>query len=153
VRLDPNAVEKIGPVPFVLFVAVVGGGLQSAGEFAPKNAAGALGAFLILNCAAVVLWWVSVRRRRWSVWSTACQLALALGLAQIISFALVIPRLVPADVHLQWLDVSKTELFTQLWLSPIRFVAASLLVAFGRLLPGSGRGQAGRSALASGEGS
>lgn len=152
-RLGPNAVEELGAVSFVVFVALVGGVVQSIGEFAPKNAAGAIGAFLTLNGVAVVVWWVSVRRRRWSVWNTACQLALASSLAQIISFALVVPRNVPADVHLQSLDVSKMELFTQLSLIPIRFLAAALLVAFGRLLPGSGRGQGGRAAVASREAS
>ena len=141
-RLSLTEVEKLTPAPFVLVAGLFGGALQAAAEFVHDRAAGAI-AFLAVNGAAVLLWWLSVRRRQHSVWSAAGQITLSLALAQILSFGLVIPRVVPANVHLRWLDVAETEFFTQLWLSPLRFVGAVLLVAFGRFLPGSGRGHAG----------
>lgn len=134
-----NEVEKLAPVPFVLLAGLIGGVLQSLGEFAHNTVAGALVAYLILTGAAIILWWVSVRRRRYSVWSTAVQIAVAVTLAQIVSFAMVVPRVLPANVHLQWLDVAETELFTQLGWSPLRFLEAAILIALGRLLPGSAR--------------
>jgi hypothetical protein len=152
-RLGLNELEKIAAVPFILFAGLVGGGLQSLGEFA-RNGTGALVAFFIVIGAAVVLWWASVRRRRYSVWRAAFHLTVAMALSQVISFALVVPRTAHAEgVQIDWLNAIEQVLWVQLALSPIRFIGAALLVALGRLLPGSGRGEVGRRAAASAEGS
>jgi hypothetical protein len=94
---------------------------------------------LLWATAATVLWWLSVRRRQYSVWMAAFQITCVMGLTQIGSFALVTAHVIPANVHLDLLSVSQVEVVTQLELSPLRFVEALLIVALGRLLPGSGR--------------
>jgi cytochrome bd-type quinol oxidase subunit 2 len=149
VRLGLREVEKLPSVPFVLFAGAVGGVVQGLSEFVRNSAASALGAFLVLTGAAIVLWWLSVRRRQYAIWSAACQVAVVIGLAQLISLALVIPRVVPANVQLQLRDVATTALVTQLVLSPLRFLEAAVGIALGRQLPGSGRGRARAPAAAS----
>jgi hypothetical protein len=142
VRLDLREIENLSGPAFVLLAGSAGGVLEGVTELVHYRPVGAFATFVMLNAAAVILWWLGVRRRQYSVWHTALQLTLIIGLAQLISFALVIPRAVPANVHLLWPDVVQTELVTQLTLSAIRFPAAIILVVLGRFLPGSGRSYA-----------
>ena len=141
-RLGLRELESLSPIAFVLCTGAVGGVLQALAEFVHNTTLGALSAALLLGAAAVVLWWLSVRRRQHAVWSAACQIAFAVGLAQLLSFALVIPRVVPGNVHLRWLDVTTTAIVTQAALTPIRFLVAAVAVALGRPLRASGGGSA-----------
>lgn len=140
-RLSLRDIEKIAPVPFVILIGMIGGALQGALEFVKTSVAGGFAAILILGAATAVLGWITVRRRQHNVWSAAFQVVCAIGLSQLVALALIIPRAVPASVHLEWRDVAINALVPQLILSPTRFVAAAVLVALGRMLPGSGRGR------------
>jgi hypothetical protein len=138
VRLTLSQIEEPAPTPFVLLVGMIGGVLQSIPSLATQGStAGALVASLIVGVAAVGLWWVSVRRRRFSVWRTAWHLTLALDLAHMLALSFVLVR-IPGKLPVSWLDTSETILMTVVALSPLRFSAATVLLAFGRMLPGSG---------------
>lgn len=140
-RLSIRELETVSPVSFVLFAGAVGGVLQGLAEFVHNTSIGAIGAALVLGAAAIVLWWLGVRRRQHGVWSAACQIALAMALAELVALAFVIPRLVPANLHLTWRDVTTTAVLTQAALTPIRFVVAAVAVALGRQLRASGSGR------------
>ncbi len=148
-RLSLRELDKLPAAAFVLFAGSVGGVLLGSSEFAPNTGPGAVAAFAIRITAGVAVCWLGVRRRQHAVLSTALQLTLIVGLAQMIAFALSVPRAVPADVHLEWRDVAQTELFTQLVLSPIRFVEAAVLVAIGRARPRGGRSRNNQATSAS----
>jgi hypothetical protein len=137
VRLGSTRIEELPPGPFVFLVGAVGGVLQVIPEFLSEyfGIASALSGQLVVNLAAIVLWWTAVRRRRSSVWWTAWHLTLALALAQVLA---VLLSLAIVNVRVPLADLVWPMLTALLGLSPIRFLGSAVLVAVGRLLPGSG---------------
>jgi peptidoglycan biosynthesis protein MviN/MurJ (putative lipid II flippase) len=101
---------------------------------------GALAALLAAWAAAVTLWWTTVRRRQHNVWSAGFQIACIPALAQLIALAVIVTDAVAPTEQLQWQDVVNKALPPQLVLTPFRFVGAVLLIAVGRMLPGTGGG-------------
>lgn len=142
-----TGLEDLSPGRFILLVAVIGGVLHSyPGSYLEQATARTIVALAIVtDAAAVLLWWIAVRRRRFSVWKTALHVMLALDLADALALLLSIAML-SLDVreHLlstlvqQPLSTSLGELVPPyVVVSAIRFVGAAVLVAIGRRLPGS----------------
>jgi hypothetical protein len=69
--------------------------------------------------AAILVGWVAVRRRRYSIWWTAWHLSLALAVADLLQMGLGF-----ADASI-------------LVRSPFRFLGSAVVVAFARLLWGN----------------
>jgi hypothetical protein len=135
-RLDLNEIERLPPAPFILFVGATGGVLQALPSiWGRDHIAIGLVTQVGVQGAALLLWWVAVRRRRFSVWRTALHLMLALDLAHVIGLLLSL-----SSVGMQFKASWATPLLSAvLGMSPFRFLGALALVAMGRLLPGSGK--------------
>jgi len=148
VRLSLSRLEELTAVPYILFVGMTWGVLVILPSFAaPTGRPGFVTALLVgaaTGGGAVLLWWASVRRRRFSVWASALHATLALALADAVAMALGLsfahaPGEIPATVRVLSRHNLMLTFEVILALSPVRFVAAAVLLAFGRLLPGSGR--------------
>ena len=130
---------------FILLVGAIGGVLRSYPASCVEHATVRLVfvLFVLTDAAAVLLWWVAVRRRRFSVWKTALHVMLGLDLADALGFGLILAMLsldarrhmVNAVVHKPVMDL------VGVFAAPIliRFVVAAAAVAFGRVLPGRGK--------------
>lgn len=144
-------VEELTALRFVLIVAVIGGVLSSmpALFFGNTGFAGSIFAALTVGAAlellwfgaAILLWWVAVRRRQYSVWSTALHLTLALTLSGVLELALSYVaasiatngKFAMALIHGP-LSASSAGIVLVLIRSPIWFIGAACLVSLGRFL-------------------
>ncbi|MDP1860093.1 MAG: hypothetical protein Q8K82_15565 [Gemmatimonadaceae bacterium] len=148
VRLIAAHLESLPATHFVLLVATVGGVLRSVpGYLAGRTAAGALFTVALISAATILLWWVAVRRRQFSVWRVAWHLVVALALADLFAFGITL-ALVSIDAQGKLArDLAHMPLSTFLGafvppipiLGAVRFVIASVLIGVGRHLPGSGK--------------
>lgn len=139
-RLVPTQIEELSSTSFVLIVGMTFGVLQTVRELPglQTTVAGPLLVQLILTLAAVFVWWAAVRRRRFSVWWAAWHLVLAWDLADVLAVGATVARF-RVHIHTPWLDVIENTFSPLLVLSPIRFLKSAVLLAVGRLLPGSAK--------------
>jgi hypothetical protein len=146
-------VEALSAVRFVLLVGLVGGALQGMPRFLLSGTAapGAhLAGLLVVGVSAVFsltaaafLWWIAVRRRRWSLWTTAAHVTLGLALADVLASALGMVagsidtngRLAQLIARDPW-NFASSSLVLPLMRSPLWFFGAATTVALGRHLSG-----------------
>lgn len=134
-RADRRDIDSLGPLSFVLFVGTGGGVFQALIQLAQPGRAAARGAVaLTFTVAAAIVWWLGVRRRRYSAWSIALQFTAAMALADLMSLAIVIPAFVPEVSEISWRDAAGAIGTAQLGLSLIRFPVVLALVAAGRFV-------------------
>jgi hypothetical protein len=148
VRAILARVESLPAMSFILVVAAIAGVLRSVpGYLVRDNRGGALFTVIITYTAAMLLWWVAVRRRQFSVWRLAWHLVVALALADMLGFA-VSMAMFSIDTRgdaAQHLMQTPLTTFLGAFVPPIlvfglvRFIGAALLLGLGRRLPGSGR--------------
>lgn len=144
-----TGIEDLSPGRFILLVGVLGAVLRSYPGFYLEHASARtiLVLAVVTDAAAVALWWVAVRRRRFPVWKTALHVMLALDLADALGFLLTIAmlslnvrgHLVNTIAHEPLLTFLGGFATPYVVFSAIRFVGAAVLVAIGRRLPGSGK--------------
>lgn len=137
-RAAIRRIERLAPAPFVLILGTGGGLIQSLIGLTQPRGAAAIGAGLLTFTAAAIVWWLGVRRRRYSVWSIALQLTAAIALADLIGLAIVMLVFVSDMRHVPWRDAAVSAGTAQLGLSLIQFPVALALIAAGRFLPGIG---------------
>lgn len=140
--------EQLAPPHFVLAVAGIGAILQGMPSvLLPHTAVAALSTAILMGVAAILLWWVAVRRRQFSVWRMAWQLVVALALADTLALGLSL-ALASIQTHgdvAQHLLETPVSTFLGAFVPPllilggVRFLLAAALLSLGRLLPGSGR--------------
>lgn len=140
-RATLRDLEALAAVPFVLVTGTLGGLLLCLGEVVQPRGAAVLAVGLLVLATAALVCWIGMRRRRYSVWSTALQLTVAAILAQLIAIPVVIAMLFegPGPRQLQWHDVVVQMASAQLAMSPLAFALALVLVAAGRAVPGHGQ--------------
>lgn len=146
-------IEALAAVPFVLLVGLIGGALQGvprfllsgSGAMRPHLAQFVVGGVTstLYWTAAALLWWIAVRRRRWSLWATATQVAFGLVVADILSngLAMVAAAIdtngaVVKAVGREPLIFASSNLGLTVIRSPFWFVGAAIAVALGRHLSG-----------------
>ncbi len=149
IRLLSTRLENLSPSRFILLVGVIGGVLRSyPGTYLDHATIRMIVALAIItDAAAVLLWWVAVRRRRFSFWKTALHVMLALDLADALALLLSIAmlsldargHLVNTFVHQPLSTILGGLVPPYVVFSAIRFLGAAVLVAIGRRLPGSGQ--------------
>jgi hypothetical protein len=146
-------IEALPGVRFVLLVGLVGGALQGIPRFLLSGTAAPaprLAGVLVVGISVVVwwtaalfLWWIAVRRRRWSLWTTATHVTLGLALADVLTSALGLVagsidtngRLALLIARDPW-NFASSNLVSALIRSPLWFFGAALAVALGRHLDG-----------------
>ena len=148
-RILSKQIEQLSAGRFILLVGAIGGVLRSypASYVDHATAGTALTLAVVTGLAAVLLWWVSVRRRRSSIWMTALHVMLALDLADALGLFLTVAmmsldergHLVGTLMHQSVMSFLAGFVPPYLVLSPIRFLVAAAAVAVGRQLPGSGQ--------------
>lgn len=144
-------IEGLAAMPFVLFVGLGGGALQSVPRFFVSGTDGprpqlaqllAISVTAVLWCAAAAfLWWIAVRRRQWSLWATATHVTLGLLVADLLSSGLA---MVAASIDTNGafaealvrepLTVASSNLVLALIRSPFWFVGSAIAIALGRYL-------------------
>ena len=142
-------IEELSAVRFIVVIGLVGGAVQGVPRFFLTSSRGlALLPFVLIGLtavllwtAALVMWWVAVRRRRWSLLATATHITLGLAIADLLTDAL---SLVISSIESQgviatalmqqpWTFISSNLLVTAIR-CPVWFVAAAVTVAIGRHL-------------------
>jgi len=144
-------IEGLAAVRFMLLVGLIGGGLQAIPRFL-LSGSGAMrphvAQFVVVGVTstlywtgAALLWWIAVRRRRWSLWATATHVALGLVVADILSNGL---GMVAASIDTNGafakavvrepLTFASSNLGLTLVRSPFWFLGAAIAVALGRHL-------------------
>lgn len=146
-------IEGLAAAPFVLLVGLIGGALQSIPRFLVSGTDGtrpllaqlvAVGVTSVLSwTAAALLWWIAVRRRRWSLWATATHVALGLVVADVLSNGL---GMVAASIDTNGafaeavvrepLTVASSNLILTLMRGPLWLIGSAIAVALGRHLSG-----------------
>ena len=94
-RRITSHIERLAAPPFILLVGLVYGAIQGVPRFWLSGGVGTglhLAQFVIVGVtsvlwwtAALLLWWISVRRRGWSLWTTAAHVTLGLALGDVLS--------------------------------------------------------------------
>ena len=141
--------DQLAPAQFILIVAAAGGIVRGMPSLLrPHTIAGVLSIVLLNNGAWIALWWLAVRRRRFSVLQTAWHVVAALALADTLAFGLSL-ALVSIDTHGEVarriaqrpvVDLLGGFVPPLLLLGLLRFVGAAVLLSLGRLLPGGSQG-------------
>ena len=144
-------IEGFAPARFILVVGAVGGVIQGIPRFflGTTGRAGAHLGQVVLVAVASVLWsaaalllcWIAVRRRRWSIWKTAGHVTVGLALANVLDIALAA---VVASIETKGvfagaiarapLTFASSNLVLVLIRSPLWFLGSAMLVALGRHL-------------------
>jgi hypothetical protein len=153
VRRISAQIEGLAPTRFILLIGLVGAILQGVPRFFLRATGGTrppLLPFIVVGLtavlswtAALLLWWIAVRRRRWSLWATAAHLTLGLALADLLTNALgmVIASIethgafAAAIIRQPWTAISSNLLAT-LIRGPLWFLGSVVTVALGRHLSG-----------------
>jgi len=152
VRTLLTQIEELESLAFVFLVAAIGGVLKGVPALFLGNSSlpgvPVVALFLVGTvvslfwlAASILLWWIAIRRRRYSIWQVGFQLMLAWALADVLQMALLLVAgsfatkgaIVEIILHAP-LSQSSTSLLLVLIQSPIRFLGAAGLVAFGRFL-------------------
>jgi len=152
-RRIATQIEALEAAPFILLLGLVGGALQGIPHFlfdgvcapGPRLAVLLVGGIsaVLWWTAALFLWWIAVRRRRWSLWTTAAHVTLGLALADVLTSALGMVaasidtngRLAELIARDLW-NVAEANLVLPLLRSPLWFFGAVVAVALGRHLSG-----------------
>ena len=150
-RQHLSQLEALAPAPFILTTGAIGGAVRGIPVFFLGNAnvAGARWAELIIALVvsllswtgAALLWWIAVRRRRFSIWWTACQVTLALAVADLLMTALSFVRAsieTKGEIVLELAHALPTVVVSNLGVTAFRsafwLIEALVLVALGRLV-------------------
>lgn len=143
--------ERLEPKRFILLIGLVAGAIQGVPRFIVGGASTArapLAPFAIVGVAAVVrwiaavlLWWIAVRRRQSSTWAIAGQVTLGLFIAELFAAALaVVNASIVTQGEFVAVVVHNLPLFVMsnfglaLLRSPFWYVGAVLTIGFGRHL-------------------
>lgn len=145
--------EGLAAAPFILLVGLIGGALQGMprfflgttgttdSHFAPFVVVGV--ASVLWWTAALFLWWIAVRRRRWSLWATATHVTLGFAVADVLASALgmVVASIDTNGAYAEALvreplTVVSSNLVLTLIRSPLWFLGSVIAVAVGRHLSG-----------------
>jgi hypothetical protein len=140
VPLVAEPIEQLSATAFVLTVGLAFGVLQTVRGLVSNSpyVETVIALQVIIMLSAGFVWWAAVRRRRFSVLRAALHLVLAWDFADVLSATLTLAPL-RDQIHMPLRDLVENVLSPYLVLSPIRYVPLAVLVAVGRLLPGSGR--------------
>jgi hypothetical protein len=151
VRQRLSQLEALDSAPFILVTGAIGGAVRGIPAFFLSNAnvAGARWAQLIVALVlsllswtgAALLWWIAVRRRRFSIWWTACHVTLALAVADLLVTALSFVRAsieTKGEIIFDLGSALPTVFVSNLGVTGIRsafwLIEALVLVALGRIV-------------------
>jgi hypothetical protein len=146
-------IEGLAAAPFILLVGVVGGALQGIPRCffgGPGGTAPHLAQFIVVGVtsvlwwtAALLLWWIAVHRRRWSLWATAGQLTLGLAFADALTngLGMVVASITTNGAFAEAivrepLTFASSNVSLTLIRSPLWFLGSAMAVALGRHLSG-----------------
>ncbi len=152
-RRIATQIEALEAVRFILLLGLVGGALQTIPRFlldgmsapGPRLAGLLIGGIsaVLWWTAAMFLWWIAVRRQRWSLWTTAAHVTLGLALADVLTSALAMVatsintngRFAELIARDSW-NIAESNLVLPLLKSPLWFLGAVVAIALGRHLSG-----------------
>lgn len=146
-------IEAWAPARFVLLIGAAGGIIQGIPRFFVRGTGGTgahFGQFVLIGlasvmwcAAALLLSWIAIRRRRWSIWKTATHVTVGLALASVVDMALgaVVASIETRGVFAEALarapvTFASSNLGLILLRSPLWFLISATVILLGRHLTG-----------------
>lgn len=144
-------IEALGATHFILLVGLIAGAIQGVPRLFLGNTEAAPSWLILLPVvgatealswtAALLLWWIAVRRRQSSLWVIAAHVTLGLALADLLAAALGVVvasinthgKFAAIIAHQPGNFIFSNLTFTLLR-SPLWFLGSALLIAIGRHL-------------------